>query len=159
VAGTIAHAWQKVRRAEQEAALKQDMLQRGLSVDEIERVLRATAKQPETHADHSADKHVLQEFAEILGSCGASPAAIEEILGMVQSADSASKQAILHAVEGLRDGSAEELKDEQIRAVVRALARPARPAEELATPLSTKDVPALNVSASRFSDAIRPSVG
>jgi len=41
VTGTIAHVWQKVRRAEQEAALKQDMLQRGLSVEDIERVLRA----------------------------------------------------------------------------------------------------------------------
>lgn len=37
----LAHFWWKVRRDEVEAALKQDMLARGMSVDEIERVLNA----------------------------------------------------------------------------------------------------------------------
>jgi hypothetical protein len=38
----VAHHWRKVRQGEAEAALKQDMLTRGLSVDEIERVIRAS---------------------------------------------------------------------------------------------------------------------
>lgn len=36
--------WRKVRIAEQNAALKQDMIQRGMSVDDIERVLRARTR-------------------------------------------------------------------------------------------------------------------
>lgn len=153
VAGTIAHAWQKVRRAEQEAALKQDMLQRGLSIEEIERVLRAPAKQSETRADKSGDKYVLQELGMILGACQASPAVIEEVLPIVQAADSATKQAILQAVQGVREGSEEEIEDEQIRAVVRALARPSGPSTEPATPAN--DLPPLTGPASRISDAFR----
>src|SRR5436309_3231413 len=38
----IARYWTKVRRAEIDAALKHDMLQRGMGADEIERVLRAS---------------------------------------------------------------------------------------------------------------------
>lgn len=37
----ITDSWRKVRRAEIEAGLKHEMLQRGLSPEEIERVLRA----------------------------------------------------------------------------------------------------------------------
>jgi hypothetical protein len=37
----IAHYWYRIRRAELDAILKQEMLARGLSADEIERVLRA----------------------------------------------------------------------------------------------------------------------
>jgi hypothetical protein len=40
----VAHQWRSVRLSEVEASLKQDMLNRGLSADEIERVLRASAK-------------------------------------------------------------------------------------------------------------------
>jgi hypothetical protein len=38
----VAHQWRNLRQAEVEAALKQDMLNRGLSVEEIERVVRAS---------------------------------------------------------------------------------------------------------------------
>lgn len=36
----VAHYWSKVRLAEMEATLKQDMIQRGMAPDEIERVLK-----------------------------------------------------------------------------------------------------------------------
>lgn len=39
IVGTIATNWRKVRIAEQEAALKQSMIDRGMSADEIVRVL------------------------------------------------------------------------------------------------------------------------
>jgi hypothetical protein len=42
--GILAAAWQKVRRAEIAAALKQDMLNRGLSSDQIRTVLEVEAK-------------------------------------------------------------------------------------------------------------------
>ena len=41
IIGVIATNWRKVREAEQNAALKQSMVNRGMSADEIERVLKA----------------------------------------------------------------------------------------------------------------------
>ena len=41
VAPSLGYCWSSVRRAEIEANLKRDMVARGLSADEIERVLNA----------------------------------------------------------------------------------------------------------------------
>ncbi|MBY0588698.1 hypothetical protein K2X85_16110 [bacterium] len=38
---SLAKAWARVRASEAEAALKQDMVARGMSADEIERVMQA----------------------------------------------------------------------------------------------------------------------
>jgi hypothetical protein len=43
VVSTIAYYWYKIHKTEVEAALKQEMIQRGMSADEIERILKATA--------------------------------------------------------------------------------------------------------------------
>lgn len=40
----IARAWKTVRIHEAEAALKQEMLERGMSAEEIERVVKASAR-------------------------------------------------------------------------------------------------------------------
>ena len=40
----IANQWRKIRQAEMEAALKQDMLNRGMSAQEIQTVLSASAR-------------------------------------------------------------------------------------------------------------------
>jgi hypothetical protein len=40
---TLGHYWYKARKAELEASLKQEMLQRGMSADEICQVLGATS--------------------------------------------------------------------------------------------------------------------
>ena len=48
VVSTISYYWSKVRRAEIEAALKQEMIQRGMSADEIEKVLAASGKKTDT---------------------------------------------------------------------------------------------------------------
>lgn len=45
IIGIIAGTWQKVRRAEIAAALKQDMLNRGMSADDIRTVLEAGSKE------------------------------------------------------------------------------------------------------------------
>jgi hypothetical protein len=44
VTAIIAGSWQKVRRSEMAAALKQDMLNRGLSAEDIRTVLEADSK-------------------------------------------------------------------------------------------------------------------
>ena len=43
VTKSITENWRKVREAEQSAALKQSMVEKGMSADEIERVLKAGA--------------------------------------------------------------------------------------------------------------------
>ncbi len=55
VFGTVTNAWQKVRRAEIEAALKHEMIQRGMSVDEIRQVLEASAKGGSKHKKRCSD--------------------------------------------------------------------------------------------------------
>jgi hypothetical protein len=44
VVPTLAHYWYKARQAEIDASLKHDMLQRGMSAEDIERVLTLSAK-------------------------------------------------------------------------------------------------------------------
>jgi hypothetical protein len=44
VVGSIAGNWRKVREAEQNAALKQTMIEKGMSAADIERVLNAGTK-------------------------------------------------------------------------------------------------------------------
>lgn len=50
--GIIAHNWRRARKAELDASLKAEMLRRGMSVDEIERVLKAGRNSPEAYCDH-----------------------------------------------------------------------------------------------------------
>ena len=42
VVSSVAHYWHKVRKAELEASLKQEMIQRGMSADEIKQVIEAS---------------------------------------------------------------------------------------------------------------------
>jgi hypothetical protein len=55
VFGTVTHAWQRVRRAEIEAALKHEMIERGMSADEIRQILEASAKGGSKHRKHCRD--------------------------------------------------------------------------------------------------------
>ena len=43
VTSTVAYYWHKLQKAELEASLKQEMIQRGMSADEIERVIQASS--------------------------------------------------------------------------------------------------------------------
>jgi hypothetical protein len=50
----IAGAWYKIRKAELEAGLKREMIERGMSADEICRVLHAS---PTHQIDETDEKH------------------------------------------------------------------------------------------------------
>ncbi len=129
VTATIAQAWQKVRRGEQEAALKQEMLRRGLSVEEMERVLRANSK-PQDNTAASPDEKAVEQLVWCLGENGISGRVIEQVLAAVRSADPALKRGLCRAVPAvLKYSDLEgEAKDEQVLAVVRGLVPPDRPA-------------------------------
>ncbi len=51
VVPTIAHFWWKIRQAEIEASLKHEMLQRGMSAEEIQTVLGASGTDVRKKAD------------------------------------------------------------------------------------------------------------
>jgi len=55
VASTAAYYWHKVRRAELEASLKHEMIERGMSAGEIERVLQASSRGASKKAAVSED--------------------------------------------------------------------------------------------------------
>ena len=44
VVSSVGYYWHKVRKAELEASLKQEMIQRGMSADEIKQVIQASAE-------------------------------------------------------------------------------------------------------------------
>ncbi|HZV07374.1 MAG TPA: hypothetical protein VE999_19985 [Gemmataceae bacterium] len=151
--GAAVHVWwasrQENRRAEREAALKKEMLDRGLSVDEIERVIRATAEQPKQPISDEDEKEVAGEFGALLVSC--KPGTIEEVFVLFKAADLATRRAMVSAISQMRDQLASEVTDEQVRAVVRGLARPAETSPESAP--SANDLPRFTGTASRISDA------
>ena len=147
-------ARQEARRAEREVALKKHLLERGLSVEEIERLIRVTEERPKEPETIEEEGEVAGEFAALLGGC--QPSAIEEIFALFQATDLATRRAMLSAVTKMRDESEKgKITDEQIRAVVRGLARPAGPSTESATPAN--DLPALTDVAPRYTDSIRLS--
>jgi hypothetical protein len=149
------HSRQEAHRAEREIALKKEFLDRGLSVDEIERLIRATAEPPKQPVEiDDEDVDALGELGGLLGRCepDAKPEAIEEILAIARIADTKMKRAMVSAVEEMHE-VAGTITDEQIRAAVRALARPAGPSTQSTAP--TNDLPPLAGTASRITDAFQ----
>jgi hypothetical protein len=88
VVAILSSAWRKHRQAEIESALKQDMLNRGMSADEIVRVVRACAGEepapPEAKDPVSDNEYYL---VEKLVEEGKSAEEIERIIRAVKSGD------------------------------------------------------------------------
>jgi hypothetical protein len=145
----IANAWERVRRGEQEAALKREMLQRGLGVEDIERVLRDSSKEqakPAATPAPSPEQQALEEMVTTLGENGVSVSGpvLEEALATIRDADPVTQQAICRTVSAMVTatvGAGEEVKDEQILGVVRGLRRPARSAQPSALAPSLEPAP------------------
>jgi hypothetical protein len=116
---SLAKHWRKVRESEHLAALKQSLVERGMSVEEIERVVRAAPESQELDADETPVVQLTRKLAEQ----ELSPDALEEILRAFQASDPVTQKTLAHTVEALSDNGA---KAEHIVAAVRALARPGR---------------------------------
>jgi hypothetical protein len=151
VTATIAQAWQKVRRGEQEMALKQEMLRRGLSVEEIERLLHASSRAQDGPAA-SPDEKAVEKLIECLGEHGASARVIEQILAAVRSADPALRRPLCRAVKAVLENSSleGEAKDEQVLAVVRGLSTAERPSPVEVIP------PAAAAEAEKINETFQP---
>jgi hypothetical protein len=119
---SLAKHWRKVRESEHQAALKQSLVERGMSVEEIERIVRAA---PESH-ELEADETPVVQLTKNLAEQEVPPEALEEILRAFHASDPATQRTLAHTVAALCENGA---KAEHILAAVRALARPAGSAE------------------------------
>jgi hypothetical protein len=117
---TLATTWRKVRESAQLAALKQSMVEKGLSVEEIERVLRASAK-PQEEEDPPVVK-----LAECLASQKIPPGETQEILSLLRAAHPATQPT---AAKSLITMLEEEAEAEQVVAAARALCGSVPPPE------------------------------
>ena len=141
--------WRRVRLAQADAALKQGMLQRGLTPDEIERLIRVdTTNQTLPRADDAA----IEELAECLGACEVPEAVIEQIMGAVRAAEPPMRQPVCSAVLGLVRGSGGDATEEKILAVVRGLTKRT---VEVYVLHAKRDIPAGTVIAD-FRDWFKP---
>ena len=121
ITAIVAHHWRAIRRTELEVALKQDMLRRGLSVDEIERVLRASEKPPEaaTKADPVSDN--AYALTEKMIDEGRSGEEIERLLKLLQANGGTVSDNEHALIEKMLD---ESKPIDQIERVVRAFRAP-----------------------------------
>jgi hypothetical protein len=119
VINTIATNIRKARESEHLAALKQSMIEKGMSVEDMERVLRASPKPPKEE-----DAPVV-ELAEYLA--GHVPAeATQEILALIRGAHPTIQRTAANALIKLIGGGGD---GEQALAAARGLCGPALPVE------------------------------
>jgi hypothetical protein len=96
-----------VREAKLRAELMREMLQRGLKVEEIERLLQQ-APGGRSRAAGLNDPGVEGEIAVELARQVSDPAAMEDALRAVRSADIATKRAVLDAVHEMADNESDQ---------------------------------------------------
>jgi hypothetical protein len=109
--------WRRVRLVQADAALKQAMLQRGLTPDEIERLLRANS---EPAPPPATDERALGDLVAALGECEVPAADIEQILASIRAQESSQRQALCLAAREMVQKSEGDV--EKVRAVIRGLA-------------------------------------
>src|SRR5262249_5976860 len=102
------------------ANLKRDMLQRGLSVDDIERVLRAPGEP--ANSQRTPDERGLDaNLASLLVQHEVSAPTIEQVVRTFQAVDPGGKKSVYPGIEEMLDSGAEE---EQLVTAVRTLCTP-----------------------------------
>ncbi len=123
VVSSLAKSWRKIHESEHLAALKQGMIERGMSADEIERVLRAA---PESAEDSPGDD-AATELATKLAEHGVPAPALEQILTTFRAASPGARKPLVKTVVAMLDNGAES---DQVIAAVRALGpgTPSQPA-------------------------------
>lgn len=112
--------WSRMRRQDAELALKRDLLARGMSVEEVERAMKASANTTPGWGVLS-DVEMEVEFAKYLALNEVSPSRIEEAVGWFRPLARERKAAVAEAITDLVDSGCEE---EQLVAAMRALCRP-----------------------------------
>jgi hypothetical protein len=88
---SIVQAWRRIRLAEIEASLKHQMLEKEMSADEIERILRASSRSGGSASDSSSETDEGRvELVQNLAENGMSSEDIERILRAMQRPNAAA---------------------------------------------------------------------
>jgi hypothetical protein len=128
LAGILTYHFRRSRQLEMEAALKQDMLQRGLAAADIERVMRATSPEPyqgqvapflEANRELT-DQEAEAQVAAALVTLGVDPDKIEQAVAAVRGAPRGTKQTVARMVAKMATAGADE---DQVLAAVNSLCR------------------------------------
>ena len=140
-------AWRQVRLKQTEAALKQEALRKGLSVAEIQQLLKPTlglfVAKPRTDAE------AIREVARGLTTMGTSGPDFEQCMALIQATDSATRLAVAEVSEGMIEEAWEYANKEQLVAIIRGLCVEAR-SDDSGNP-DIRDIPA-----KPFATAVRP---
>lgn len=118
----VARTWKQVQKLRLTTSLRQDVLKdllaRGLSPEEIERVLQGsavTAEPKDKSREHEADTAFYLNMLKVSGP------ALEQALAVVRAADPAAKKAVRDTLANMLGNSTSE---EQVLATVRGLCLP-----------------------------------
>jgi hypothetical protein len=117
---TIAIVWYQSRRESLLANLKNDYLERGFTIDQIDRLLRS----PEPSALDAArteEKSLEANLASLLVQYEVPAATMERVLKTFQETEATSKKAIYDAIEEMLEA---EVASEQLLAAVNMLCQP-----------------------------------
>jgi hypothetical protein len=124
--------WRMLRESEHASALKRSMIERGMSADDIERVVRAVPVRPDPvfgtlDVAGSSKKTTddLNEIANALVQAGVPGKELEQILDFVRASDGSVRQDCVSTVANMIENDADA---EQILASLRAI-YPARAGE------------------------------
>ena len=110
-------SWCVVRRAQIAADLKRDLVQRGLSVEQIERLIQGP---PESEKPYY-EKQLEGSLASLLAQSEVPGPVMTEVLRIYQATDGGTKKAVYDAIEEIV-GS--EPTEDQLLAAVRTLCPP-----------------------------------
>jgi hypothetical protein len=115
----LAVNWRKARESEHLAALKQSLADKGMSADDIERIMRAGPERKKPGA--ALPVTALSEVLVYVN--GISPQTLEEIVQVFQTSDPATQNAIVQALSNMVEN--DNLTGDHYLAMVRGLAHPA----------------------------------
>jgi hypothetical protein len=110
-------SWCAVRRAQIAADLKRDLVQRGLSVEQIERLVQGPPEDEKPYYE----KQLEGSLASLLAQAEVPGHVMTEVLRVYQATDGGTKKAVYDAIEEII-GS--EPTEEQLLAAVRTLCPP-----------------------------------
>jgi hypothetical protein len=113
----VAIFWCWARRTEVRANLMRDFLQRGLAVEEIERLLRVQ-HDPTPAAKLVNERELEANLASLLVQYEVSAATIEQVVRVYQGTDPATKKAVYDAIEEMLESGAGE---DQLLTAIRTL--------------------------------------
>lgn len=119
--------WRRVRLAQTDAAVKQSMLQRGLTADEMERLLTCQSDRPSPRVAPQTEAEAVEELGLILHNSGVTKAVIEEVFLAVSTAEPLARPVIYSAIRGMAGEDRDGATDEEIIAVLRGLRGPVAP--------------------------------